>query len=255
MTECQRNLLRTAFVFILAFSKHQTAETPFHFNTWITWNVGQGQWLTYVTADFCTHYDVGGEFGSFKKIRKKLLLLCGRKINRMNISHWDYDHFSSVISLSKAIPRLCWLNQPSYGDSKASALKIKNLSLNFCPAPEYEHWVWRPQSPRNTNDSSIVFQSHKVLIPGDSTIFQEKKWIQEAPSLPSIQVLILGHHGSKTSTGNDLLNALPHLRLTISSARHARFKHPHPDVIKRVHRSHTPVLRTEDWGNIWFQTD
>lgn len=74
------------------------------------------------------------------------------------------------------------------------------------------------------------------------------------PQLPKAHkiVLILGHHGSKSSTSEYLLNNLS-IRQSISSARWKRYHHPHPQVLARLQIKKIPNLRTEDWGHIIFQ--
>ncbi|WP_148284939.1 ComEC/Rec2 family competence protein [Pseudobdellovibrio exovorus] len=237
----------------MIFFKHKYVEAPEYVEIWVTWNVGQGQWVSHIQSDSCSHYDVGGEFGSFKKIKKALLTHCGRKLNRLSISHWDYDHFSNLHFLARQLPRLCWLLYSNYGTQKASVQKLLQLSIPQCPQIKNSLFIWVPTEIKNTNDSSVVIESQGVLLPGDSSIKQERQWVPHF-QLQKTEVLILGHHGSRTSSGKILIEHLPSLAFAISSARYARFRHPHPDVVQRLRRAQIPVIRTEDWGNIWFKT-
>jgi competence protein ComEC len=63
--------------------------------------------------------------------------------------------------------------------------------------------------------------------------------------------LILGHHGSQTSSSQAFLTqARP--GLAIASARRARYGHPHRKVVSRLRQKKIPTLTTEDWGSLFF---
>lgn len=246
-------------VFLMTIFKIKSVEAPWYINSWVVWNIGQGQWVTHILSDECLHYDVGGEFGSFKNIKKSLLSSCGRKLNRLNLSHWDYDHMLNIPFLVKAVPNVCWQNLPEFGHTKKAAQKILQLNIPYCRKQNTKLTtqlaIWTPFIARNTNESSTIFLDEKVLLPGDSPIQLEKIWATEIENIKLTQVLILGHHGSRTSTGKNLLEQLPNIRFSIASARYKKYKHPHQDVLARLSAFNIPVLKTEDWGNIWFKTN
>ena len=239
------------YVFLIVFLKMTIAETPEHIDTWVVWNIGQGQWVTHITSTQCRHFDAGGEIGSFKRIKRLLLNVCGSKKNELLLSHWDSDHFFNIPSLARAVPSLCWRHHTHFGEKKAQAQKILSLKISECAVSE-ELPMWQPATARTTNESSAVFAEQNVLLPGDSPITQEKLWAHQLAEVDSAKVLILGHHGSRTSTGRELLAQLPRLSFSVSSARYERYRHPHPDTVKRLQEFKIPLLKTEDWGNIWF---
>lgn len=240
-------------ILLIVTFKLKYAEAPEQINLWVTWNVGQGQWVTHILSKECLHYDMGGEVGSFKPIKKMLLDYCGNKINKLNLSHWDYDHFFNIPSFVKAMPKVCWLNVPEFAYTKKSAQNILNLKIPDCDTKDENLMVWVPLFARNTNESSTIFYDKNILMTGDSPIQQEKIWTPEIENLEFTRVLILGHHGSRTSTGKNLLSNLTHLKFSIASARYRKYKHPHSDTLKRLSEYNIPILKTEDWGNIWFE--
>lgn len=245
------------FIFLILTFKFKYAETPTYINTWVVWNVGQGAWVTHIEPGECRHYDVGGEFGSFRTIKKTLIFHCGYKVNRLNLSHWDYDHFLNIPSLAKSVPRLCWEYIPTFFRNKKSAEKVLNLNIPNCSIKDNLKdsflKLWVPSTAKDTNGSSTIFFEENVLMTGDSPIQQEKIWVREIEDLAFTRILILGHHGSRTSTGRDLLSHLPNLKFVVASARYAKYKHPHQDTLSRLSKFKIPVLKTEDWGNIWFE--
>lgn len=224
----------------------------------VVWNVGQGQWVTEITPDHCRHFDVGGEFGTFSRIRKSLLLHCALKKNEIRISHWDYDHFMNLPSLARLMPQLCYIYLPQVGLAKKAVKKVIALNLKRCPASaqlgsSVAHWMPPSETgqTKQTNKASAVFKSGPFLIPGDSPISAERKWITEL-DLQSVKYLVAGHHGSRTSSGDELLMHLSRLSLVLISARQNKYGHPHREVLERFKMKKTPVLKTEDWGHIWI---
>lgn len=214
----------------------------------IVWNVGQGQWVTYSSPTHCLHFDMGGE-----RFPVKSHTVCKDKKNLIFLSHADLDHVSFmksfVLSQYKSTcffgklrdHRKKWINQLIDRISPCSdSLKVTEIK-----------WIDRTHSSL-PNALSRVFVFRNFLIPGDSPIKQERLWINNLPHNHKIKFLILGHHGSRTSTSDDLLHKLPHLKLAIASSRKSRYGHPHSTVIKKLKKRKTPLLITEQWGHIHF---
>lgn len=217
----------------------------------VIWNVGQGQWLTQITPERCQHFDMGGEFFPWKRLRQ----ICGNKDNEIHLSHWDWDHIGALAkpALVRTLPQRCLALPPVGKTSKYKKSLLADLSPCLSPASELRIWTSSTQE-KDSNARSHVLLHQNILIPGDSPQRQEALWSQ-LPWVRQSRVLILGHHGSRTSTSERLLASLPNVRLAIGSARWARYKHPHPQVLKRLRQHRLPFLRTEDWGHIWIEGD
>lgn len=222
----------------------------------IVWNIGQGLWTTAVSSSLCEHYDVGGEtFHAGTVLRNT----CNNKKNRVHFTHWDLDHINLVGKLLRWLPHACLETPPSgYGTLK------KQLSLQKLPMcnksrtneqKQHHHELKFISDFRRSDSNSlsrIFISHHQVLIPGDSSTTMENIWIKQLGSIQP-NILVLGHHGSKTSTGEALLKRLTPLRLSISSSRIQKYGHPHKQVIHRLHKHSVPMIRTEDWGHIAVQ--
>lgn len=105
----------------------------------------------------------------------------------------------------------------------------------------------------SANAASRVFMiENRVLLPGDSIASEEKKWGLFVRKHP-ITLLVLGHHGSRTSTSEALLKNLPHLKQAIASARREVYGHPHKTVLKRLKKNGVAVIATEDWGSLHWE--
>jgi competence protein ComEC len=234
------------FFLILSFALPLSVEVRPYL---VVWNVGQGQWATVVDEDGCWHFDVGGEFAPWSSI----MSMCRARRNFISLSHWDWDHVGLIGRATRFLPNICLLFAPPDVDKEVSRRKRNLLrGLENCP-PRFAFSYWVGDRSKTTNASSRVILSRGVLLPGDSPIDQEKKWIRYFRDLDRVRVLILGHHGSRTSTGKDLLRALSGVQLAISSSRFRRYGHPHVKVIDALRARAVPLLRTEDWGSIQIE--
>lgn len=106
-------------------------------------------------------------------------------------------------------------------------------------------------SSLDANDLSVVLlvtfgQAH-VLLTGDAY-----GWVEEAilPGLPPLTLLKLGHHGSRTSTSPALVEALRPRWALIPVGDGNRYGHPHGEVLERLERVGSRVLRTDRDGSV-----
>jgi competence protein ComEC len=103
------------------------------------------------------------------------------------------------------------------------------------------------------NNSSVVFQAatgrRNVLLTGDAENDAEQ-WLLDGHFDLHADILKVGHHGSRTSTGQPFLEAV-HPRISvISCGRHNPFGHPGASVIAALHRAGAQVYRTDREGTI-----
>ena len=68
-------------------------------------------------------------------------------------------------------------------------------------------------------------------------------------------MLKVAHHGSITSTTQQLLNLITPDVAVISVDKYNKFKHPSPVVLNRLVRSGSRIRRTDENGVIWFYSD
>lgn len=217
----------------------------------IVWNVGQGQWATLRDEQGCWHFDMGGEFAPWSAIISR----CRARANFVSLSHWDWDHIGFVGRARMHLPDLCLLDPPLGSSNEHKERMLR--TVRRCDARvvrKFESWVdsgsRRVQDGKSSNGLSRVVSWRGVLTPGDSTSAEEKIWALRIQSLARTRILVLGHHGSRTSTSDELLHRLPQLRIAIASQRRRRYGHPHAEVVRRLEKHRVPLLLTEDWGTI-----
>ena len=239
------NLQISISIFMILFLKLSIAISPTLIHHWMIWNVGQGQWVTLVENSTCSHFDFGGEVFSLKDNRQRFLVNCKNKTNQLYLSHADFDHYSFYNFIIKNSISACWQIRP------AEALKKINTEIPICPNLQQTIKIIHSDSQiQKRNDSSTVLHFENLLIPGDSPSQKEKLWVNNIPIKNNIHILILGHHGSQTSSSEILLSRLPQLKMAIASSRFKKYGHPHKKVVDRLKKHHLNVIRTEDWGTI-----
>ncbi|MBR9990118.1 MAG: DNA internalization-related competence protein ComEC/Rec2 [Gemmatimonadetes bacterium] len=105
----------------------------------------------------------------------------------------------------------------------------------------------------DANDNSVVFRltfgSFAALFLGDAPMAVEDALVARHGTGLGGAVLKVGHHGSRTSTGDALLGAARPTIALISAGRKNRYGHPNPGVLDRLERYEVRVLRTDESGN------
>jgi competence protein ComEC len=106
-----------------------------------------------------------------------------------------------------------------------------------------------PGSP--LNDDSLVLRfdygAASALLEGDAEARSEDTMLKHQRLAP-VTLLKIGHHGSKTSTNPDFLQAVMPQQAVISVGRHNTFGHPRAEVLGRLESAHVRTFRTDRSG-------
>lgn len=112
---------------------------------------------------------------------------------------------------------------------------------------------------KETNEASIVMRlvygNESFLLTGDSPISVEHFLVARDGAGLRTTVLKLGHHGSKTSSSDEYLDAVKPSYAVVSAGKNNRYHHPSPETMERVAARKIPVLSTIDRGTITMETD
>lgn len=92
------------------------------------------------------------------------------------------------------------------------------------------------------------WQGFAVLLTADIERPAEQLLVRSARELLDVDVLKVGHHGSKTSTSHALLRAATPAVAVVSVGASNRYGHPHDGVLRRLEE--TTVLRTDTHGTV-----
>ena len=185
-----------------------------------------------------------------------------KRINYLIISHGDEDHIGGAITLvnnfkvekvifncgpynelEKELIKVLDKNKIPYY-SCIKELNIDNNKVYFLQTKEYD----------NENDNSNVIYTeingYKFMFMGDAETDKEKD-ILDKYNLSDIDVLKVGHHGSKTSSSKDFINEINPRYSIISVGKNNRYGHPNKEVLNNLENSKT--YRTDQDGSIMFK--
>ena len=103
----------------------------------------------------------------------------------------------------------------------------------------------------NENDNSNVIYTeingYKFMFMGDASITTEKEILSKY-NLSNIDVLKVGHHGSKTSSSKEFINDINPKYSVISVGKNNRYGHPNKEVLNNLEDS--KIYRTDQDGSI-----
>ena len=224
-----------------------------------TLDVGQGLATLIVKDGKGVLYDTGSSWESGSMAQLEILPYLQRQgiqLEWLILSHDDNDHSGGARAMLSAYPdiQLTTASQKRYGE--------KNTAENdrtFCLANK--QWTWQglhftvlsPNNivPRAENPDSCTLLltdgKYNILLTGDADLSVEYKIL---PKLDKIHVLQVGHHGSKTSTGEAFVrHTQPDIAL-ISSSRWNPWHFPHQTVVDRLTRHHAQLYNTAEAGQI-----
>ena len=123
-------------------------------------------------------------------------------------------------------------------------LNIDNNKLYFLNNEDYG----------NENDNSSVIytelNNYKFLFMGDAGI-EVEKYLIEKYNLKNIDILKVGHHGSKTSSSKNFINEIKPKHSIISVGKNNRYGHPNKEVLNNLEDS--KIYRTDQDGSILFK--
>jgi competence protein ComEC len=128
-----------------------------------------------------------------------------------------------------------------------SCIKELNIDKNkiyFLQTKEYD----------NENDNSNVIYSeingYKFMFMGDAGVDKEKD-VLDKYNISNIDVLKVGHHGSKTSSSEEFTKEMNPKYSIISVGKNNRYGHPNNEVLNTLENS--KIYRTDQDGSIMFK--
>lgn len=98
----------------------------------------------------------------------------------------------------------------------------------------------------------VRFPGWSALVMSDATINEEFDLVRSWGSDLDSDVLIIGHHGSTTSTSYALLNTVLPRFAVVSSGEKNQFGHPHPSVMNKLSQFQILSLVTANLGTLIF---
>ncbi|MFO7947137.1 MAG: DNA internalization-related competence protein ComEC/Rec2 [Armatimonadota bacterium] len=264
----------------------QPADSPNLRMSFLT--VGQGQ-CALITDDAGSSVmiDAGTGLSSpsqYRHVGRRIILpyLAARGIRQLDaliMTHGDRDHCSGIPAIIRKIDvthlltnglpvdpptpagRALWAAQECGVDCRSLRA---GATLTMAGGAKLE--ILHPgKSPVQTgdmdNNNSIVarltYGDVSILFAGDIQSDAEEELIARARRLGmplQSTVLVLPHHGRKTSTTDDLLDAV-RPQLAVVSGASPRYTPAHPEVLQRLNERGIPLISTDVIGTIEIITD
>ena len=213
--------------------------------------------------------DTGGkvkydnDFVYYKKyldISKSINYLKGlgiTKINYLIITHGDYDHMGEAINLVENFKvENVIFNCGEYNKLEKDLITVldkKKISYSSCVDKIEDLIFLQTKDYDNENDNSNVIYTeidgYKLMFMGDAGVETEMEILKKY-NLSNIDVLKVGHHGSRTSSGEEFINEINPKYSIISVGKNNRYGHPNKEVLDNLKDS--KILRTDQDGSIIF---
>lgn len=192
-------------------------------------------------------------------------------IDWLVLTHGDGDHIGGVKEIVKQLPIKHVLyngKQPNTVMEKELMQLIQERKIPIYSA-KVSPWLgwsdqvtWEIVHPNvedvaylNDNEASVVLllyaYGRTALFTGDLGEEGERKIASLLPE--SIDLLKVGHHGSRGSTTDVLLQKIRPKYAVISVGKNNRYGHPHQEVLQRLNDYQTIVFRTDLQGAITYQ--
>lgn len=222
-------------------------------------DVGQGQCIILQCEGKTFLVDCGGDYAEdAADIAAETLLSQGiSRVDGIIVTHFDEDHMGGVEYLLTRIDTNALL-LPDYEQhtlhgyenaipvSQTLELAFGNAKITLIPAENGE--------VDNEWSMCVLFQTEKcdILITGDRNIQGELELMKQI-TLPDLEVLVVGHHGSRSSTSDALLAAATPEVAVISVGEGNRYAHPAEEVLERLENYGCEILRTDQEGTIIYR--
>ena len=254
-----------------AFAKEETGVLAVSFL-----DVGQGDAIYIQTpSGRDILIDGGPPNGAVAEALSSVMSPLDREIDVVVVTHLDSDHVGGLVSILDRYEVKTIMESGNQADSaiaktfhEMSAQEIgatryyarSGSVINFGDGvtfqilfPDRDPALWE------SNTSSLVgllkYGSTSVFLSGDSPVAVERHLVSVYKDGLRSDILKLGHHGSVTSTSDELLSAVAPTYAVVSAGANNSYGHPSADVIRSLLKRTVCVVRTDEAGTITFVSD
>ncbi len=231
----------------------------------LVFDVGQGLSVLVQTRARTLLYDAGPVFRGGDAARSNVLpalaALGVRRLDRVVISHSDADHRGGLATVMEAFPEAHIMGPPGLA---AGAHPVRACERG-------QRWRWDDveftvlhparragRRGRAGNDDSCVIAVRlggaELLLAGDIEQRAERELLG-ARMLAPVDLVIVPHHGSRSSSHPAFVAAMQPRFAVVSAALYNRWSFPAPEVENRWLSSGACVLHTGRDGSLWFEAD
>jgi len=254
-------------------------------------DVGQGDAILAIKGDKQILID-GGPSQKVLECLSRHMPFWDKKIELVVLTHPDSDHITGLVPVlerysvnqilanslvtdtgvfSKFRNLVIAGKIPVYSPKNGDKIKIAEIELDILFPLEKlgNEVVWKGDQPQdvmgattysgNLNKTAIALelkdQDFKALLTGDIGVEEEALLRQGFGGLEPVDVLKVGHHGSKYSTSLAFLEEIKPKLAVISVGASNKYGHPTSEILERLKSLNIKILRTDIDGEIEIVSD
>ena len=232
-------------------------------------DVGQGNAVLVRTAHHSVLFDAGPRYGSEsdagERVWLPLLQRMDEHLNLMILSHQDADHTGGALSVHLAQPQSEVLSSITTEHWLGHSLRMKRCEAG-------QSWQWDEvefsllhplpsdyNKLLSPNARSCVLRIHAqdqtVLLVADIEALQEKALVERMGDGLRSDVLLVPHHGSKTSSSAIFLETVQPRIAWVQAGYRNRYGHPAPEVMQRYADKGIAVWDSPHCGAMHWRSD
>ena len=202
------------------------------------------------------NYDVSKDIISYLKSKGI------KNIDYLIFTHGDFDHMGEAVNIvSNFKVEKVIFNCGDFNELEQELINVlekKKIPYYSCikelNISDNRLYFLNNKDYGNENDNSSVIytkiNNHKFLFMGDAGVEVEEDLIEKY-NLQDIDVLKVGHHGSKTSSSQSFIDEINPKYSIISVGKNNRYGHPNKEVLDNLEKS--KIYRTDEDGSIMFK--
>ena len=247
-------------------------------------NIGQGDSFLIQAANGTQLLIDGGRDATVLSELAKVMPAGDRSIDIVIATHPDADHIGGLDDVFKRYQVGMFMTSQVQGDTAeykglmqavanehipayyarhGSVLTLDDGATTNLPASFVILFPDRDTTDWETNTASVVGRlqigtganMRSALFTGDSPISIEQYLRIAQPTAIDVDILKLGHHGSRTSSSYAFLKAATPTLALISAGVHNSYGHPHQEVLTALKDLSIPYVSTQDKGTVTLSTD
>ncbi len=232
-------------------------------------DIGQGNAVLVRTAKHSLLFDTGPRYGidsdAGERVWLPLLQSMNERLDMLILSHQDADHTGGALAIHASQAQA-----PILSSITSSHWLGQSLAMTRCEAGQSWEWegvdmdIVHPLASDydkllSPNARSCVLriraQGQTVLLTADIEAFQEQALIERMGKDLQADVLLVPHHGSKTSSTNAFLSAVKPRIAWLQAGYRNRYGHPAPVVMARYAMHGIPVWDSPHCGAMHWRSD
>ena len=230
-------------------------------------DVGQGQAVLVRTRGHVLLYDAGPRYSqdmdAGQRVVVPLLQAYDARLDRLVLSHRDADHTGGALAVLAMQPQADVLGSLPSRDALSRHPRYRDCEAG-------QSWVWdgvqfdvlHPIADAPTRGTSNAWScvlrvrtaGSSLLLAGDIEASEEAALVSRLGAALQTDVLLVPHHGSRTSSSAVWLEAVQPRWAWVQAGYRNRYGHPAPEVMARYHAQGIPVLETARCGAILWSS-